>query len=93
MDFKIFKSKRLNFMIIIVLVLVIFIYDVFEKRALILNNKNSNTFDSLTNEIGRKYVLLSANIETNNNFMFNIPMVCLSWRRLNYEPIVLIVYF
>lgn len=93
MDLKIFKSKKINFIIITFLVLVIiFIYDVFENRALILNGKNSNTFDSLTNEIGRKYVLLSANIETNNNYMFNIPMVCLSWRRLNYEPIVLIVY-
>jgi hypothetical protein len=41
------------------------------------------------NDINKKMVVVSANLES--NYSFNLPMVCLAWRRLNIEPIVFIV--
>jgi hypothetical protein len=39
----------------------------------------------------KKFMIISASIESNDNYIFNLPMVCLSWRRIGIEPIVLIV--
>ena len=39
----------------------------------------------------QKFAIISASLESKDNYMFNLPMVCLSWRRIGFEPIVLIV--
>ena len=41
----------------------------------------------------KKFVLLSINPEIENDFyLFHIPLVCLAWKRINFEPIVIFIY-
>lgn len=47
-----------------------------------------NKMGPLLNEIARKYVVVSSNLESKaNTYLFNLPMVCMAWRRLNFEPV------
>ncbi len=54
------------------------------------------TKNLLKNESNKKpiaFAILSVNLDTNLDFyVFYLPMVCLSWRLVNYEPIIIAVY-
>ena len=41
--------------------------------------------------IGKKYSIISINVNTGVNYFFHLPIVLLSWRRVGFEPIFLIV--
>jgi len=98
------KSKRhlLKYIVFVFTGLAIyFVYDYFRVtvpnqiilETIQIDTENvNNKMDQLMNEISRKIVVVSANLDSKtNNYLFNLPMVCLAWRRLNFEPIVLIV--
>lgn len=52
-----------------------------------------NKSNALMIKIAKKFVVISSNLDSNKNaYLFNLPMVCMSWRRLNFEPIVLIIW-
>jgi len=80
-----------------ILLLFIFIYYIFESLSKYQNHTIENSlffkdeiqiekinykgeFSSLMNDINKKMVVVSANLES--NYSFNLPMVCLAWRRL-----------
>jgi hypothetical protein len=48
-------------------------------------------YDILLNKTPKKYAILSANLQE-DYYLFNLPMVALAWRRIDYEPIAFIVY-
>ena len=55
--------------------------------------ENEINYDTLYNSTSKRYVAISANLDTiSNYYMFNLPFVSLSWRRVGYEPVILLVY-
>ena len=54
-------------------------------------NNNNNNNKSNTESFG-KYVAISTSLEFEKDFyMFYLPMTCESWRRIGFEPIIIIV--
>ena len=53
----------------------------------------SDRLDNLKLELPRKYAVISVNlIIKNSHYFFNLPMISLAWRRVAFEPVVLIIY-
>jgi len=67
----------------------------YEKNIIILETEFKSdhdlNYDIILNRTPNKYAILSANLQK-DYYLFNLPMVALAWRRIDYEPIVFIVY-
>ena len=51
---------------------------------------NDSIRDTFMEVAPHKFVVISSNVDP--GYMFNVPLVSLAWRRVGYEPIILIVY-
>lgn len=57
-----------------------------------IDSLNDISYDVLLNSSNHKYVALSVNLNSfATNYIFNLPYVTLAWRRVGYEPIVLLI--
>ena len=54
-------------------------------------NQSDRTYDSILAETPRRFAIISSNLFSESDYMFNLPFVALAWRRLGIEPIVLLV--
>lgn len=53
----------------------------------------SDRLDNLKLELPRKYAVISVNLIIKNSYyFFNLPMISVAWRRIGFEPVVLIIY-
>lgn len=97
---KYIRRKKIYVLLIILLILLF----IFFLKALQYNRQFVDISDQivlatknlLKNESNKKpivFAILSVNLDTNLDFYaFYLPMVCLSWRLINYEPIIIAVY-
>lgn len=64
------------------------------KKAEILLNNNINPASFEVNNGMRKYVTLSVSFEpemAKDYYIFYLPVTCQAWRRIGYEPIIILV--
>jgi hypothetical protein len=62
-------------------------------QIIFISNDNNISTQTFNNETIKAYAIMSVNFNTDLYFyFFYLPIVCLSWRLINYEPIVISVY-
>ena len=89
---NLFKSKKLFSYFVLAFILVYFFYDCKIKES---NAAYSSTRGQDQNETpiqNGHYAVISIDLDTNLDFyLFYLPITCLSWRLINFEPIILAI--
>jgi hypothetical protein len=57
-----------------------------------LDELNVHDKNFLESTVGKKYALISLNIDSNPGYFYHLPILALMWRRVNFEPFFIIVY-
>lgn len=56
------------------------------------SNHKNETDEHVFKSSNKTFAIISINLDTNLEFyLFYLPMTCLSWRLINYEPIIIAV--
>ena len=56
------------------------------------NRSERSSFDSILTRTPRRFAVISVNLFSEHNYLFNLPMIGLAWRRLGIEPVILLVH-
>ena len=81
MIFRIKNTIKSKILIIFFPIIIIYIF-LSESRTPFKSISNSNRF-----------VVFSIDIETSSDYVkFYLPITCLAWRQLNFEPVVMVIY-
>lgn len=92
--FKLKRNNRIQYIILILIIILLQVKVIFDRFPTVVHLYEKwflNLDQDFIEFYGRKYVVISSTLEYHNDhYMFTLPMAAQSWRRLGFEPIVLV---